>query len=35
VLGGRVALKDRHVARYVDTLFRPIALGIVTSLRGA
>jgi AcrR family transcriptional regulator len=35
VLGGRVALKDRHVARYVDTLFRPIALGIVASLRGA
>jgi AcrR family transcriptional regulator len=33
VLVGRVRLKDAHVARYCDTLLRPIAAGLCASLR--
>ncbi len=32
VLVGRIPMKDKHVARYVDTLFRPLASGISRAL---
>ncbi|HEU4412090.1 MAG TPA: WHG domain-containing protein [Polyangiaceae bacterium] len=32
-LAGRVPLSDRHVARYVDTVVRPVVVGVVDALR--
>jgi hypothetical protein len=32
VLVGRIRLKDSHVARYVDALFRPMVAGLITEL---
>jgi AcrR family transcriptional regulator len=33
-LSGRVPLSDRHVTRYVDTVMRPVVLGVIDALRG-
>ncbi len=32
-LSGRVPLSDRHVARYVDAVVRPVVVGVVAALR--
>lgn len=34
VLVGRVPVKEKHLSRYVDALFRPMVHGIVRALRG-
>ena len=35
VLTGKVPLAERHLARYVDTIMRPVARGLVTMLAAA
>ena len=32
-LTGRVPLSDRHIARYVDTVMRPVTLGVIAALQ--